>query len=127
MRDPEGEVGVAGEVPDVEQAQGDPQVGLRLLEHRRGGPHRVVDVDAGVPERDTRSIRPSPRLDVVVVHQHHVQVGVRRELPASVAADRDQCDPDVGRTAVGVRLRAELVGGGGAGGAFLEGHRCWRI
>ena len=48
---PKGEVGVAGQVPHVEQAGGDPQVGLGGRDHLGQRPHRVVDVRAGVPQR----------------------------------------------------------------------------
>ena len=48
---PKGEVGVTGQVAHVEQAGGDPQVGLRGRDHLGQRPHRVVDVRAGVPQR----------------------------------------------------------------------------
>jgi hypothetical protein len=54
--------------------------------------------------------------------QHDVEVGVRRELGAAVAADGDQGDPDIGAAQVGVRLGTQLIGCGRALRTFRSGQ-----
>ena len=94
----------------------------RDLRHR---PHRVVDVRPRVPQRVPDLLRDPAYVDLVGVHEDHVQVAVRRQLRAAVPADRDQGDPGV----VGAveRLRegggAELVRLRGAASTFGLGHR----
>ena len=91
-----GEVRVAREVADLEQAQRHPQVGggdLDGLAHRA---HRVVQPDPGVPERVPERVRDAgdallvPPPAAPVVHEDEVEIGVRRELPAPESTDRHQ-------------------------------------
>ena len=119
---PQGQVRVAGEVPQVEQAEGDAQVGHRGLEHAAEGADGVVELGPGVPERVPDLLGPRPQLDAVVAHQHDVEVRVRRQLGPPVPADRDQRGPGVGQRGGGVRLHAPLVGGRRALPSSLRGH-----
>ena len=63
-------------------------------------------------------------VEAVLVDQDDVEVGVRRELAAAVAPDRDQGHPGDGPAGGGVRLPAELVGRGGPGLSLCCGHAC---
>ena len=77
-----------GQVPQVEHPQRDPEVvtgGRHGLGER---PDRVVEVGTGVPQRVPHLLRQRPGVDGVVVDQHHVEVGVRREVAAAVPALR---------------------------------------
>ncbi len=47
----QGQVGVAGQVPGVEQPERHPRIGRGLLVGLGRGAHRVVDVGSGVPQR----------------------------------------------------------------------------
>ena len=67
---PQGEVGIAGQVADVEQPGGDAQVGLRGRDHLGQGPHRVVDVRARVPERIPELLGDPAQLLVVDAGRH---------------------------------------------------------
>ena len=114
---PQGQVRVAGEVPEVEQPQGDTEVGRRGVEHPARGAHRVVELGPRVPERVPDLLGARPQVDAVVPHQHDVEVGVRRQLGPPVPADRHQRHAllrqpgrDEGRRAPGVGgLRAGLA------------------
>ena len=77
--------------------------------------HGVVDVRARVPQRVPDRARPVARPHARVVHEHHVEVAVRRELLAAVPADGDQGDPALRAPGPGERLRAQLVGPLGCG------------
>ena len=96
---PQGQVGVAGEVAHVEQPERHLEVVVGRRDHLGQRAHRVVEPGAGVPERVPDLLRHRARVDARVVDQHHVEVGVRRELAAAVAADRDQGDADLGAVA----------------------------
>jgi len=120
--EPEGEVRVAGEVADVQQAERHPDVAVRGGDHLGQRPQRVVEVRPRVPERVPQRRRGPAELDAVVVHQHDVEVGVRRQLTAAVAADRDERRPLRGARRGGVRLDAEPVGGGRPLGALGRCH-----
>ena len=83
---------VAGDVPGVEQAECDLDVVVGDGERLGQGAHRVVESEAGVPDRV-----PDGRGDPVdaghpVVQQHQVEVAVRGTVAASEAADRDEAD-----------------------------------
>jgi hypothetical protein len=119
---PQREVGVAGEVPHVEQPGGDPDVGTRGRNHLRQRAHGVVELRAGVPDRVPHLLPELAELDDLVVHQHHVEVAVRRQLGPPVAPDRDQRRADLEPAAAVVRRRAELVRLRGAGGSVGGGH-----
>ena len=120
---PQREARVAREVAYVEEPQRDPQVarGVDDLAHRA---HRVVEPAPGVPQRVPERAAELAQVDAVLVDEHHVEVGVGRELAAPVAADRDQGHPGGGPCGGGVRLAAELVGRGGPGLALCCGHAC---
>ena len=119
---PQGEVGIAREVAYVEQPQRDPQVVLRRRRHLRRGPHGVVEAHPGVPQRIPDLLGQVAGLDVVVVDQHQVQVGVRRQLAATEAADGDEGHPVVGATGDVVRRHADGVRGLGPARALSCGH-----
>ena len=118
----EREVRVTGQVPGVEQPQRHPEIGRRLLRRLGQRTHGVVDVRARVPQRVPDRARPVAGLHARVVHEHHVEVAVRRELAPSVPADSDQGDPDLRARGPAERIRAQLVGRPGAGAPVARGH-----
>ncbi len=119
---PEGEVGVAGEVPNVEQPGGDPHVLARGRHHLRQRAHGVVELRPGVPDRVPHLLPDLAEIDLLVVDENHVEVGVRRQLGPPVAPDRDQRRSDLGAAAAVVRRRTELVRVRGAGGSVGGCH-----
>ena len=97
---PQGQVRVAGEVPHVEQPERDPQVGVRLRRVISGACAPSGRASRRSPTAGTRPARPPRRRSTLgVVDQHHVEVGVRRQLAPPVAADGDQRAPGLGRAA----------------------------
>ncbi len=112
---PQGQVRVAGEVPEVEQPEGDAEVGRRGVEHPTRGAHRVVELGPRVPQRVPDLLGARPQVDAVVAHQHDIEVGVRRELGPSVPADRHERDALFGQPGRDEGRRAPGVGGLRAG------------
>ena len=88
-----GQVGVARDAAGVEQAQGHLDVGVHGAAHLLGGPHAVIQVQPGVPDRVPDGV--GDRLDAAppVVHEQQVQVAARRDLAPAVAADGQQRHP----------------------------------
>jgi hypothetical protein len=125
----EGHGRVPRDVPGVEHPEGDADVLLRRGRDLRQVPHRVVDRGAGVPQRvpeGTGHLRDAGA--VLGVHQHDVEVAVRRELAAAVATDRDQ-GKACRRAVLGTtgerpreRCRAQGVGSVRAGPPVGRGH-----
>ena len=60
----------------------------------------------GVPQRVPDLLGARAEVDVVVADQHHVEVGVRRQLGAPVAADRHQGGPGLGQPGGGLTRRS---------------------
>ena len=92
---PERHGGIAGDVPGVEEAEGDARVLPGRLRHLGQGADGVVEVGTGVPERVPdlpRDRRDVDGVERVEVDEHDVEVAARGELAAAVAADRDQRD-----------------------------------
>ena len=78
------------------------------VEHLGQRAHRVVELGAGVPQRVPDLLgQLAPTSTPSSCDQHDVEVGVRRQLAAAVAADRHQRDAGVGPAARGVRRGAE--------------------
>ena len=119
---PQGQVGVAGEVPYVEHPGRHARVRRGLRQHLLDRAHRVVDVGPGVPQRVPDLAGPVAGRHRGVVDQHHVEVAVRRELLAPVAADRHQGDARVRAARLLERLPAQLVGCARALGPLGGGH-----
>ena len=119
---PQGQVGVTGQVPGVEHPGRDPEVRGGLVEHLLDTAHRVVDVRAGVPERVPDLAGPLPRLDLAVVDEHDVEVAERGQLLPAVAAHRDQRDARLGAAGSRERISTQPVGRTRAFRAFGRGH-----
>ena len=66
--------------------------------------------------------RPVARFHVRVVHEHHVEVAVRRELLAAVPADGDQGDPVSGHPAPVNASAHSSSARSGAGAPVARGH-----
>ena len=95
-----GQLRVAGDVPGVEQAERGLQVVAGDLRGLVDGAHRVVEAQAGVPDRVPDAVgERGRRRRPAVVQQDQVEVAARGELAAAVAADRDQRDPGAGADA----------------------------
>ena len=102
----------------------------RLLDRARA----VTGDEPGVPQRVPAAVR-SMILDRVallaaaqVVHEQHVDVGARAQLPARVRTERDERDPSSGPSSVGEHLderRVDRVGQRGAERAPAQ-RRCRR-
>ena len=126
---PQGEVGIARQVPDVEQAERDPQILLGRLGHLSHRSHRVIQLGAGVPQRIPDHLaqvldqRGRCRVKTVAMHEHDVEIGVRRQLAPAVASDRDKSSPDVGTRTSGVGADAQGVRLGGPLCTISGGHR----
>ena len=121
---PQGQVGVTGQVAGVEHPGRHPEVRGSLVEHLLDAAHRVVDVRAGVPERVPDLARPLPHLDLVVVHEHDVEVAERRQLLAAVAAHRHQGHTRLGAARSLERIGTQPVGRTRAFRALGGGHGC---
>ena len=88
---PAGELVVAGQGTGAEQRRRRLEVVGGEGEVVVDGPHGVAELEAGVPERIPQRRR--QLLDArrpLLVHQDHVDVAERRQLPAPVAADGEQ-------------------------------------
>ena len=108
LAQPGGQVGVAGHVPGVQQAERDLEVAAGHPARLRHGPDGVVEVRARVPHRVPDPVGDPRDVIAAVVQQQHVEVAARQQLLAAVAAHRDQGDPGLraeqpGQPAVGVR------------------------
>ena len=111
-----GEVGVARDMPGVQQPEDYFEVGPGYPAGFRRGAHRVIEMGAGVPDRIPDTV--GHRRDAVppVVQQEHVEVAARQQLTPPVAAHGDQGDPRFraqqgGQPAVGFRTPPGAVGG----------------
>jgi hypothetical protein len=93
LAQPGGQVGVAGDVAGVDQAE----AGLGVLGGDReglvNGPDRVVEGQTGVPDRVPDALGHLGHVRGPVVHEHEVDVRVRSALAPSQPAQRDQADP----------------------------------
>ena len=92
---PQRDRGVAGQVPGVEQPEGDADVAGRGAGHLVERAHRVVEPDVGVPQRVEHLLGHLAELHRRVVDDDHVEVGVRRQLASPVAAHGHQRDAGV--------------------------------
>ena len=98
------EVGVARDEPGVEEPEHRLEVAVGRVERLTHRPHTVVEVDPGVPDRipdptgDLLDVAPAP------VHEQHVEVAPRAELPAPVRAGGQ--DDETAGVAVGVAAAA---------------------
>ena len=108
---PQRQVRVAGEVAYVEQPQGDLEVGVGGRQHLGQAADRVVEARAAVPQRVPDVGRHRARVDALLVDQHHVEVGARRELAAPVPPDGHQGEAGVGSAGLLVRRDAQCVCG----------------
>jgi hypothetical protein len=85
-----GQVGITGDVPGVEQAEGDLHVVVRGRQRLRDGAHRVVEADLGVPHRVPDRGRERVHARDAGVQQDQVEVAVRGALAPAEPAHRDQ-------------------------------------
>ena len=87
------QLGVAGEQPRVEERRLGLEVDRSELEGVLHGADGVADLEAGVPQLVEEPLAHLRRDPASGVEHHQIDVGVRTELAAPVAAERDESDP----------------------------------
>ncbi len=100
------------------------------VEHLAERPHRMVELLPRVPDRvpdRVRQLRGAVRVGPVVGDEHHVEVGVRRELAPAVATDRHQGRTRVRSPGGVVRAHAQGIGRLGAVGSLSGCHRAMTL
>ena len=122
---PQRQVRVAGEVPQVEQAEGDAQVARRGLEHAAERADGVVELGARVPERvpDLLGARaPARRRRRATSTTSRSEYGASSDRPYPPTAT--SAAPASGSAAAAYACDAPLVGGGRALPPSLSRHAC---
>jgi hypothetical protein len=106
----------------IEEAEGDPGVICCRAQDLRGPAHRVIEVHALVPHRVPDAVSDSLDVAVAVVDEHHVEVAVRAQRAASVAAhcDQRQMSLAVARRPFGQAREPRIGLGGVARAEFLS-------
>ena len=96
----------AGDEAMLEQARANRDVGLHLVDALADRAHAVTGLEPDVPEETDQPLdeRGARAIERTRQQDQHVDVRMREELAAAVAADGDQC---------GRRRRAELAPDGG--------------
>ena len=92
LAQPGGQVGVARDVPGVEQPEGDLEVAAGHPSGLRHGPHRVVKPGAGVPDRVPDPVSDLGDAVSAVMQQEHVKIAAGEQFLAAVAANSDEGD-----------------------------------
>ena len=127
-----GEVGVARDMPGVQQPEDYFEVGLGHPAGFRRGAHRVIEAGAGVPDRIPDPVGHRRDPGPPVVQQQHIEIAAGQQLTTPVPAHGDQGDPGFraqqGRQpAVGFRTPPGAVGGERCQGrsvGLLTGRGC---
>ena len=78
--------------PGVEQSERDAQVRLGNTEDLLRLPHRMIDLDALIPERIPQGFGNLLDVTPTLVDEQQIKVGVRAELASAVSADGDKSD-----------------------------------
>jgi len=90
LAQPRGQVGVARDVPGVQQSQRDLEVVAGHAPGLRDGPDGVVQPGTGVPHRVPDPVSDLGDAFPAVVQQEHVKIAAGQQLFAAVAANGDE-------------------------------------
>ena len=85
-------LGVPPDHSGVEQSERDAQVRLGNTEDLLRLPHRMIDLDALIPERIPQGFGNLLDVTPTLVDEQQIKVGVRAELASAVSADGDKSD-----------------------------------
>jgi len=96
LAQPRGQVGIARDVPRVQQPESDLEVVAGHSPGLRDGPDGVVEPGAGIPDRIPDPVSDLGDAFPAVVQQEHVEIAARQHLFAAIAAHGDESDAGFG-------------------------------